>query len=91
MANLLKMAKIHAVIGLLEQCGAYRRIAREVGVDRGTVARYDHLRREPDANPTIPAFGSNLAGHSNPAIPASGVCRILTGGPGLSRFWAFAG
>jgi len=45
MSNRLKMANIHAIIGLLEQKWSYRRISRELGVDRDTVARYDRLRR----------------------------------------------
>jgi IS30 family transposase len=59
MANRLKMAKIHAIIGLLEQDWSYRRIARELGVDRETVARYDRLRRD-RPNAAIPAAGSLL-------------------------------
>ena len=31
MANILKMAKIHAIIGLLENKWTYRGIARELG------------------------------------------------------------
>ncbi len=40
MSNRLKMANIHAIIGLLEQDWSYWRIARELDVDRETVARY---------------------------------------------------
>jgi hypothetical protein len=36
MANILKMAKIHAIIGLLENKWTYRRIARELGEGMGT-------------------------------------------------------
>ncbi|MCH8844936.1 MAG: helix-turn-helix domain-containing protein [SAR324 cluster bacterium] len=43
MANVLKMAKVHAIVGLLEQNWPYRRIARELGVNRGTVSRYARL------------------------------------------------
>ncbi len=60
MANLLKMAKVHAIISLLEQHWSYRRIARELGVDRGTVARYDRLRRERDSNPAIDFVGGEF-------------------------------
>lgn len=62
MANMLKMAKRHAIIGLLESGWSYRRIARELCVDRETVARYDRLRR---SNPAI----------SPPGSPASSVGR----------------
>jgi transposase len=51
MANILKMAKVHAIIGLWEQDWPHRRIARELGVDRGTVARYDRLRRSAESKP----------------------------------------
>ena len=43
MANVLKVAVVHAIIGLLDQGWSYRRIARELGVHRETVARYDRL------------------------------------------------
>ena len=72
MANVLKMAKVHAIVGLLELKWSYRRIAKEVGVDRDTVKRYDRLRRERDSNPAIATAGSNPADHPNPAIPTAG-------------------
>ncbi len=68
MANRLKMARIHAIIGLLERNWSYRRIARELGVDRETVARYDRLRRS-RSNPAIPTAGSLLG---DLVFPASG-------------------
>ena len=71
MANRLKMAKIHAIIGLLEQNWSYRRISRELGVDRETVARYDRLRRN-RAKPAIPALGFLAGEHSNAAISTPG-------------------
>ncbi len=57
MSNRLKMAKVHAIIGLLEQGWSYRRIGRELGVDRDTVARYDRLRQN-RSNSAIPTSGS---------------------------------
>jgi transposase len=74
MANRLKMANIHAVIGLLEQKWSYRRIGRELGIDRETVARYDRLRR---SKPAIVAPGSDIAKDSTPAIPTAGSERLL--------------
>ena len=71
MANRLKMAKIHAIIGLLEQGWSYRRIARELGVDRETVARYDRLRRD-RSNAAISTPGSGQSEVSKPAIPPPG-------------------
>jgi len=46
MANRLKMEKVQAIMGLLEHGGSHRRIARELGIDRDTVSRYDRLRHE---------------------------------------------
>jgi transposase len=46
MGNYLKMADEQRILALLELGWSYRRIQRETGVDRGTVARYDP-RREP--------------------------------------------
>jgi len=73
MANRLKMEKAHAIIGLLEHGWSHRRIARELGIDRGTVSRYDRLRRE-GSKAAIPAPGSDTSGTSNPAkaTPGSG-------------------
>lgn len=69
MANVLKMAKKHAIIGLLENGWSYRRIARELCVDRETVARYDKLLR---SNPAISTAGSISTGISNAAISTAG-------------------
>ncbi len=52
MANQLKMVMVQAIIGLLEQGWSHRRIARELGIHRETVARYDRLRHSKPANPT---------------------------------------
>ncbi len=40
MANQLKMAAVHTIYTLLERGWSRRRIARELGIDRGTVRRY---------------------------------------------------
>ncbi len=69
MANELKMAKKHAILGLLENGWSYRRVARELCVDRETVARYDRLRR---ANPAISTSGFQPPDNTNPAIPTAG-------------------
>lgn len=71
MSNILKMANIHAIIGLLEQKWSYRRISRELCVDRETVARYDRLRLNV-SNPAIVPPGSDLSEEANPAISTSG-------------------
>lgn len=69
MANVLKMAKKYAIIGLLENGWSHRRIARELSVDRDTVARYDRLRK---TNPAISTPGSGFIDHSNAAISTPG-------------------
>ena len=53
MANNLKMAIIHAIIGLLERGWSYRRIARELGVHRETVSRYDMIRQDRGSKPAV--------------------------------------
>ena len=78
MANILKMDKIQAIIGLLENKWTYRRIARELGVDRETVARYDRLRRNRESKPAIVPPGSDYPDTSNPAISTAGSKSGLT-------------
>jgi len=56
MANGLKMAVKHAITELLERGWSHRRIARELGVHRETVARYDGLRK---SKPAISTPGSD--------------------------------
>jgi len=67
MANQLKMAMVHAIIGLLEQGWSHRRIARELGIHRETVARYDRLRKISDSKPANPTPGSNTEDSPKPA------------------------
>ena len=60
MANVLKMAMIQSIQQLHAAGWSQRRIARELGIDRGTVAR--HLRPPPpDPKPAIPPAGSAAA------------------------------
>jgi transposase len=63
MANQLKMAMLYAIIALLERGWSYRRIARELGIHRETVARYD---RERSAKPAISTPGSADLLHAPP-------------------------
>jgi len=67
MANQLKVAVVHAIVGLLEQGWPYRRIARELGVHRETVARYDRLRQAADTKPANPTPGSGSSDRAKPA------------------------
>jgi len=67
MANILKVAVTHAIIGLLERQWSYRRIARELGVHRETVARYDRLRQAAGSKPANPTAGSSVDNDSKPS------------------------
>ncbi len=77
MANQLKMAVVHAVIGLLEQRWSYRRIARELGIHRETVARYDRLRQSVASKPANLPPGSDSSDPPKPANVTPG-CLGLT-------------
>jgi len=77
MANQLKVAVVHAIIGLLDRDWSYRRIARELGVDRGTVARYDRLRLSADSKPANPTPGLGEAAHPEPANATAGYPRLV--------------
>jgi transposase len=70
MANVLKMAIIHSVQSLHAAGWSQRRIARELGIDRGTVAKA--LRpAPPDPKPAIPPTGSDDPKPATfPALPA---------------------
>ena len=50
MANQLKMSMVNAILTLKQRGWSQRRIARELGIDRETVARYVHLWTD-GANP----------------------------------------
>lgn len=60
MANHLRMAMIQAIVTLHQRGWSARRIARELGVDRGAVAR--HLASADAASPTNPPAGSQAVG-----------------------------
>jgi len=68
MANILRMAKVQAIIGLLEQGWSYRRIAKELGVHRQTVARYDRLRRGGQSKSSILTPGSEPISSTNRSL-----------------------
>ena len=64
MGNYLQMADVSKIGALLELGWTYRRVARELGVHRTTVARYDRDRR---SKPTNPLTGSvDLENRPNP-------------------------
>jgi transposase len=70
MANQLKMAQVNAIQILRDQNWSQRRIARELGIHRDTVARYLRLTREGPL-PDPPGF---------PSKPA----KVITGSEGLA-------
>jgi transposase len=84
MGNQLRMAQIEAIQTLLSRGWSQRRIARELGVHRDTVARYmEPGRREgvsdpsasgglPDSKPAISIPGSECEIDSKPAISIPG-------------------
>ena len=78
MANQLKMAEQHAITRLAEHGWSYRRIARELGVHRETVARYVSLARSGLPSGPAPPDGAvpsiSIAGDdpSKPAISITG-------------------
>ena len=53
MGNYLKMSDIRRVLALLELGWTYRRIERETGVRRETIARYDPRRESKAANLSV--------------------------------------
>lgn len=63
MANVLKMAIVQSILHLHSLQWSRRRIARELGIDRGTVGRYlsRHLRPPNTANPPTGSVDSNAA------------------------------
>jgi transposase len=67
MANRLKMVQIQAVTALLQQGWSQRRIARELGIDRETVARYAQRCQERTANPANLRPGCDAEGDAKPA------------------------
>src|SRR6516162_6732987 len=67
MANQLKMAEIQAITALLQQGWSQRRIARELGMDRETVARYARRWGQLAAKPATLRLGSEVADNSKAA------------------------
>ena len=72
MANRLKMVEYQALVALLQQGWSQRRIARELGIDRETVARYAQRWRALAAKPAISHTGSEASDGPKPAISHTG-------------------
>jgi transposase len=71
MANELEMAKVWSIQALREQGWSCRRIARELGVHRETVARHLRLGAE-SSKPANPLTGSEAIPGPEPANPLTG-------------------
>ena len=72
MANQIKMATSDSIITLYEQGWSQRKIARELGLHRETVARHLRLRAAGDSKPAIPPTGILEESGAKPAIPPAG-------------------
>lgn len=71
--NQLKMDIQQAISALSSSGWSQRRIARELDIDRETVARYRRLAREAtEPKPAIPPSGSELVAGAKPAISPAG-------------------
>ena len=85
MSNLLRVAVIDTILSLHQRGWSRRRIARELGVHRETVARY--LRRAPASKPAIAPIGSPAPGDvpkpANAPIGAAGLPDMPTTPPAL--------
>jgi len=86
MANHLKMATVQAILALRQRGWSYRRIARELGVHRETVAGHVRLA-EARAKPANPTAGSDAQNRPNPPAGSSdfGEPSSRTQAGGLSR------
>lgn len=65
MSNRLKVGWVHTIETMLGRGWSHRRIARALGIDRGTVARYAHRARAPaNAAGAPPGLEGGAAGES---------------------------
>jgi len=84
MANHLSVAKVHSILTLHAGGWSQRRIARELGIDRETVARHLRLAGGGASNPATSANappGSMAAAGAKPATP---MANALIGSTGLA-------
>jgi transposase len=82
--NRLKM-DIQITITTLSRSGwSQRRIARELGIDRETVARYRRLARQAEEpKPAILPAGSEAVPEAKPAISSAGPVAVLQSNPAI--------
>jgi transposase len=76
--NELKVHLQQAIVGLHQQGWSKRRIARELGLDRGTVGKY---LRSKDSKPAILLTGSEPTTDPKPAISLTGSEEVLKSKP----------
>ncbi len=74
MANVLKVAVVHAIIELLGQGWSYWRIACELCVHRETVTRYDRLRQTAGSKPANVIVGSGGLPPSDRSLGPPSLC-----------------
>ena len=95
MANQLKMADVQAILALVGHGWSYRRIGRELGMDRATVRRYVRLAAADAAKPAMTLTGSNelsaATQDSNPAMTLTGSDGHLEAAPGLNPAMTLTG
>jgi IS30 family transposase len=72
MANQLKMAEVQAILALARSGCSNRRIARQLGVHRETVARHIRLSGQ-DSKPASTPLGSEGAPHGSSTAPIGSV------------------
>jgi len=71
MANLLKVAEVHSIVTLRQRGWSLRRIARELGIHRDTVARHVRLAQA-GQNPPNPPAGSGPPKPANAPLGSEG-------------------
>jgi transposase len=72
MANQIKMAVRDSIYALCDRGWSQRRVARELGLDRGTVSDYLRLRKAERAKPAISPAGETGDAGAKPAISPTG-------------------
>jgi transposase len=85
MANQLKLAMLQALLALHQKGWSRRRIARELGIDRETVARYLKQWRAAAAKPAISHTGSDIEIVSKPAIVHTGSEEVSAPKPAIAH------
>ena len=86
--NRLKVSLQHSIVTLAANGWSRRRIARELGVDRGTVSKY---LQTPDPKPAISTPGSERSEGANPAISTLGSEAQLSSKPAIAISGSVAG